>query len=158
MRLTIIPSDSAVYIDGKCYSGLAWEGTPSNIHALQWFGQNGWLEFTDETPNENIDELPSWAANAQAAWDVANNPVPPPDPGTIIPEVVSMRQARLALLQVGILADVDAAIAQGTQADQITWEYATEVNRGDALVANMATALGLSSSQLDSLFLLASTL
>lgn len=158
MRLTIIPSDRAVYKDGKTYSGMSWDGTPDTVHALQWFGQNGWVEFNDGTPNEQIGELPAWVTNALAAWDVADNPPPPPDPGIIIPEVVSMRQARLALLQVGIITDVEAAIAQGSQADQITWEYATEVSRGDSLVSNMAAGLGLSSSQLDSLFLLASTL
>jgi hypothetical protein len=75
-----------------------------------------------------------------------------------IPSVVSMRQARLALLQFGVLDLVESAVENGSRADQITWEYATEVNRGDSLVSNMAAALGLSSSQLDSLFLLASTL
>lgn len=158
MRLIIIPSDGAVYKDGKSYSDISWDGTPDTVHALQWFGQDGWVEFNDGTPNEQIGELPAWVTNALAAWDVADNPPPPPDPGTIIPEVVSMRQARLALLQVELLDEVEAAIANGTRADQITWEYATEVNRGDSLVSNMAAALGLSSSQLDSLFLLASTL
>lgn len=80
MRLTIIPSDSAVYKDGLCYSNLAWEGTPSSVHALQWFNDNGWIEFTDDNPydnhkpeNETITELPQWALNAVAAWDEQNN-------------------------------------------------------------------------------------
>lgn len=75
-----------------------------------------------------------------------------------IPTTVSMRQARLALLQVDLLNSVESAIAQGDHADQITWEYATEVNRADALVANLSGALGLTEQQLDDLFLLASTL
>lgn len=75
-----------------------------------------------------------------------------------VPNLISMRQARLALLQSGLLATVDAAIAQGTEADKITWEYATEVYRNDALVANLSVVLGLSSKQLDDLFLLASSL
>ncbi|MES2499270.1 MAG: hypothetical protein V4570_01940, partial [Pseudomonadota bacterium] len=37
------------------------------------------------------------------------------------PSIVSMRQARLALLQFGVLSMVDAAIAQGSEADKITW-------------------------------------
>lgn len=80
----------------------------------------------------------------------------PPEP--VIPTAVSMRQARLALLQVNLLTQVETAIASGTQADQITWEYATEVNRSDALVQNLSVALGLSETDLDNLFILASSL
>lgn len=79
MRLTIIPSDGAVYEDGLCYSQLTWEGTPANVHALQWFDIQGWIEFEDESPydnikpvNETITELPQWALNAMDAWNVAN--------------------------------------------------------------------------------------
>ena len=79
-------------------------------------------------------------------------------PVPVIPTTVSMRQARLALLQVDILDEVNTAIAAGTEADKITWEYATEVNRSDALVTNMAAALNLTEQDLDNLFTLASTL
>lgn len=81
MRLTIIPSDGAVYKDGLCYSHLTWEGTPNSVHALQWFNNTGWIEFNDDNPydnykpaNETITELPQWALNALAAWEEANNP------------------------------------------------------------------------------------
>lgn len=76
MRLTIIPSDGAVYKDGLCYSDLIWEGTPTNIHALQWFDTQGWIEYNDGTQNENVTELPQWASNALVVWDIANQPVP----------------------------------------------------------------------------------
>ena len=76
----------------------------------------------------------------------------------IISTTVSMRQARLSLFQVDLLDEVETAIANGTRADQITWEYATEVNRSDPLVENLSTALGLTEQQLDDLFMLASTL
>jgi len=81
-----------------------------------------------------------------------------PTPPTVIPQSVSMRQARLALLQAGLLETVNQAVNTGGEADKITWEYATEVNRTDALVSNMAVALGLTEQQLDELFILASTL
>lgn len=79
-------------------------------------------------------------------------------PAPVIPSVVSMRQARLALLQQDLLSTVDEAIAAGSEADKITWEYATEVNRNEALLQNMAVALGLSEEDLDNLFALASSL
>jgi len=81
MRLTIIPSDGAVYKNGVSYLNLSWEGTPANVHALQWFDSNtGWIEFNDGTPNEDITVLPQWALNAEAAWEAAANPPPPPAP------------------------------------------------------------------------------
>lgn len=76
----------------------------------------------------------------------------------VVPSVVSMRQARLALLQSNLLSTVTAAIEAGSEADKITWEYATEVRRDDVLVQNLAAALGLSDHDVDNLFVLASGL
>lgn len=80
MKLTIIPSDGAVYENNICYSNLTWQGTPLNVHALQWVDVSGWLEFNDGTTNEDITVLPQWANNAMDAWTVANTPVPPQPP------------------------------------------------------------------------------
>lgn len=96
MLLTIIPSDGAVYENELCYSNLTWEGTPSNVHALQWQDINGWIEFTDGTPNETITELPSWALNAMAAWQVAYDEAhKPPTP----PTADENKQTAIGLLQ-----------------------------------------------------------
>lgn len=118
---------------------------------------NEFFNLSDEKPFYWI-ECPD---NCNTDWTYdGENFIEPvvPEPEPYIPESVSMRQARLALLQSGLLATVDAAIASGTEADKITWEYATEVNRSDALVDNLSVALGLSEQQLDELFILASTL
>ena len=80
MKLTIIPVDGAVYEGGISYLGLVWEGTPPNVHALQWQDVAGWIEYVDQ-PNEDITALPEWAYNAMAAWTVANTPIPP-EPAT----------------------------------------------------------------------------
>lgn len=75
MKLTIIPIDKAVYIDGLCYMGISWEGTPENVHALQWQDTEGWIEYKDingKTPNETITVLPTWANNAIESWTTAN--------------------------------------------------------------------------------------
>ena len=75
------------------------------------------------------------------------------------PKVVTMRQARLALLQGGLLQTVQDAIANGTdEAMKIEWEYATEVRRDWAILIALTTELGLTSLQLDDLFILADTL
>ena len=76
-----------------------------------------------------------------------------------ITQVVTMRQARLALLQSGLLTTVETAIVNGTdEAMKIEWEYATEVRRDWASLIALTTELGLTSLQLDDLFILADTL
>lgn len=85
------------------------------------------------------------------------DPVKPP-----VPEVVTMRQARLALLQAGKLNDVDAAInalaSPQKEEAQISWEYSTEVRRDSDLVKQLAPGLGLDDDALDALFIQAATL
>jgi hypothetical protein len=79
----------------------------------------------------------------------------------VIPAVISMRQARLALLSAGLLLKVNSAIdslpSPEKEAAQIDWEYAQEVKRSDPLVQSLAIALELTEEDLDNLFLLAST-
>lgn len=74
----------------------------------------------------------------------------------VIPDAVTMRQARLALLDAGVLADVDSAISAMTghagDAARIEWEYAQEVMRSSALVATLGATLGLDAAALDALF------
>jgi hypothetical protein len=83
---------------------------------------------------------------------------PPPAP----PTSVTMRQARLALLQAGLLASVSAALAAATgmagDAARIEWEYAATVDRDSPLVAGLVATLGLTDAQLDALFAAAAAL
>lgn len=80
-----------------------------------------------------------------------------------VPTIVTMRQARHALLNAGLLDAVDAAISaipdetERRQA-QIDWEYATEVRKDWPWVQTLSTALGLTEEQLDQLFIEASGL
>jgi hypothetical protein len=73
-----------------------------------------------------------------------------------IPEAVTARQARLALLGAGVLANVDQALASipgvEGEAARIEWEYASEVRRDSPLIAALAPALGLTEEQVDDLF------
>ena len=79
-----------------------------------------------------------------------------------VPQSVSMRQARLALLNDGILGDVDIALASLPEPDKseatIEWEYSQTVERNRPFVALLGAALGLNDTQLDDLFILAATL
>ena len=73
-----------------------------------------------------------------------------------VPEVVTMRQARLALLGAGLLAQVNTAVANMPgdegEAARIEWEYAQEVRRDSPLVAALSAAFGWTGAQLDDLF------
>ena len=81
MRLTIVPDDGAVYKDGFSYSGLDLPFIPQNIHALQWYGEFGEIEFKSafvdgrivKPENEVITALPSWADQAIAKWQEAED-------------------------------------------------------------------------------------
>lgn len=72
--------------------------------------------------------------------------------------VCTPRQARLALAQAGLLPAIEAWVAAATETTQIEWQYANEIRRDWPPIAEAATALWLSDTQLDELFDLASTL
>ena len=79
-----------------------------------------------------------------------------------VPSQVTMAQARLALNAIGKLTAVDTAIAtlpepQKTQAT-IKWDYSSYVSRTDPFTLELGAALGLSSDQIDQLFIAAATI
>jgi hypothetical protein len=78
-----------------------------------------------------------------------------------VPQVVDMRQARLALLDADLLDDVAAALAAITnekerRTAQVEWEYSTTVRRTSLWISSLAGGLGLNDDQLDALFAAAS--
>lgn len=89
-------------------------------------------------------------------------PAVDPAPETPVPASITMRQARLALLGAGMLAGVSAAIdalpEPQKSAAQIEWEYSNEVQRHNGFVEQLAPALGLTTAQLDALFIAAAKL
>lgn len=109
-------------------------------------------EFFGTCPEgSNTDEPGVLGSYLQSDWEQmqademrARNPVP---------QSVTMRQARLALLGAGLLDDVEAAIAGAGPAAKIEWDYAAEVQRSSGLVPAMAVALGMTDEQIDALFI-----
>jgi hypothetical protein len=73
-----------------------------------------------------------------------------------------MRQARLALLQQGLLASIQPAIDSldepSRSAASIEWEYSQAVERNRPFVQLLSQALELTDEDLDALFTLAATL
>lgn len=88
MKLTIIPDDSFVAVDGDGSHqplDLSACNIPKDVHALQWFETKGWIEMKDSTdpfapkpPNEIIDSLPIWAEYCVSRWQAWTPPAPPP--------------------------------------------------------------------------------
>lgn len=93
---------------------------------------------------------------AYVAWLGAGN-IPDPYVAPIKSvRSVTPRQARLALLAAGLLDQVEATVKAAGGATQIAWDYATEINRTDPLIASIGSGLSLSDAQIDALFRYAS--
>lgn len=82
----------------------------------------------------------------------ADTPGAPPP----VPQSVTMRQARLALLSASVLSGVDAAIASLPSPEkeeaQIEWNYGGTVERASPLVSMLGQSLALDADALDALF------
>lgn len=134
--------------------------------------QSGSFDASTTTANAVLVddvELPAqWVGNAygytddafvllsQALIDAAYPPAP-------VPQSVTRRQARQALLLAGLLGNVQPAIdaiPDATQRGmaQIEWDDSQEFQRNRPILIALATALGLSSEDLDNLFRTAATL
>ena len=94
------------------------------------------------TDSEYLEYVLLDAANSYATQYSGAEPVPP---SPIAPTVrtIDMRRLRLALLQLDLLDDIDAAIAAKPRQAQIEWEYATDVKADYPLILQLATAMGL---------------
>lgn len=106
MRFTVIPEDGTIVLGGRPFTeiGFAERGItmPDDVHALQWDGANGHIEYKESSrPNEAIDLLPQWAMEC---WELhavlaheEDNPPPPPPMTTeeILEEVVRLRNSFL---------------------------------------------------------------
>jgi len=131
------------------------------------------LYYRIEDPSDVRDlgeQIAAWeaAGNPKAAAWAEQPPQPSPDavwsggqwvtPTPAVPESVTARQIRLWLVSHGVsLAAVDAAIDAIPDATQremvrVEWEYAPYVERSHPMLVPLATALGMTESQVDAAF------
>ncbi len=126
--------------------------------------QNNSIAGTATDAYEGPDSFISAPADFDVArmgeYVIADGVASIPPPG--VPQFVTMRQARLALHAAGLLTSVEAAIAAMPEPDrtaaQITWDYASSVDRGFGMVPQLAAALGMTETQIDDLFIAAAKL
>jgi hypothetical protein len=55
MRVTIIPDDGFVSIDGVGYDGLDLSSIDSSIHAVQWYGEEGEVEMRNPVTRKLVE-------------------------------------------------------------------------------------------------------
>ncbi len=72
-----------------------------------------------------------------------------------VPTSITRLQAKLQLLEIGLLDEVETLISQDKKA-QLYWNEANNFLRTDEILLSMAVKIGLSDTQLDDLFLQAS--
>lgn len=74
-----------------------------------------------------------------------------------VPQSITPLQAKLQLLKLGLLDEVEVLVT-GDRAAQLYWEYASVVERDNAVLLLMANSIGLTSEQVDEMFIEASKL
>ena len=74
---------------------------------------------------------------------------------SLIPKTITLRQARLYLLSIGLLDDLENIISQN-RAYQIEWEYANQIERESPLVTILGQVLNLDDTAIDDMFMEAS--
>ena len=135
-------------------SGL---GKEKNMKAHQI--QNGVVVNTIEV--DSLDFLPDLIEATEGGigwmWD-GETLTQPPAPPTPIPQVVSRAKFILALLELDLLDEVEAAIAAADRATQINYKERLEFDRNYPLIATMAAVMGKTDAEIDALFVLAATL
>lgn len=100
--------------------------------------------------------------SCQAGYVLNNGVWEAPVVTPVIPREITMRQARLVLLEHGLLANVQTAINNLPEPNktkaQIEWDYSNTLQRDNSFVAVLGAALGLTSEDIDNLFIEGATL
>lgn len=118
------------------------------LHELQGFDPNNSQPGTYAVGDE-----------VQVGWVKSGSTFVPPTPVVLIPQSVTRRQFKLALLGIGLLDNVEGVISASTdRALQINWTEALDFRRDNPFVASMATALGKSEAEIDALFIAAAAI
>lgn len=112
-----------------------------------------WAYEEDGSQDHLIPEGFFRLTDAQAQAALVNLPSEP-----YIPFSVTPFQAKAALFQAGLLPSVQAAIAAASPIAQLAWSDATEFTRDSPTIASLSAQLGLSSAQVDALFIAAAAI
>ena len=120
----------------------------------------GWIPFTASPDDgEELGRQIHADILASKAGQIVPYVAPPPQP-TPVPTEVSRFQARAALLQAGLLDDIETYMADPATDPfvRIAWQDAQVFKRNSPTVLSLQPLLGLTDEQLDDLFRFAATI
>jgi hypothetical protein len=125
----------------------------TNNNMIQRMDDNVFIPF-DEA-NTDYQQYIFWIAEGNTPQPVDPSPV-------VIPQQITMKQARVCLIINGLYTQINTAIQGLTgvagEIAKVEWEYSTTMERNNILVQQITTELNWTSEQLDALFTQAATL
>lgn len=148
LALAAIALSSIAALAGT-YADIDQTSTVTNI--VLWDGVKSY-------PVQSSHQLVPYAppAGIGSVWNGSVFSVPPVV--SVVPQQVSRRQARLALNVAGLLTQAETAINAAGITMQIWYQDSDTWDRTDPHVAQMGAAIGLTSAQIDALFVQAAGL
>lgn len=110
----------------------------------------GWIPFT-----ASPDDVEEHGREVYAlALEMSPEPyAEPTNTPVYVPQSISRFQARAALMDAGLLADVELAISAADPIVQLAWAEAIEWLRDSPTIAAIGDALGLTEEDIDDLFI-----
>jgi len=170
MKRYIVKFNPLVSLEANSISNFSMFSLPDRSILLQHEG-NLYLDYLDEgqfpvpTDPYYVGEMQADGSVVDLVGDASQFPHcfsgwdrKVPDALIMANAAITPRQARLALLQTGLLSSVELIISQQSEAIRLTWEYSTQVQRNNPLINQILTALGKTGKDIDDLFLLGATL
>lgn len=67
-HVIVVPNDNIIIVDGMVLR-FDYE-KPENVHAIQWHNGKGHIEFTDDSPNTDVEDYDSQVAPFVTLWQV----------------------------------------------------------------------------------------
>ena len=103
MRATIIADDGVVGVDGE-FRNVDLSALDANIHAVQWDGVSGHVEYRDRRPETALTDISAYQPFIDAWQDAAPPPPLPPLPPPSKAEIIdaAFREDTMA----GLLGEV----------------------------------------------------
>lgn len=145
-----LPKD-LIKITGEVYQSILYARECGLGFVISDSGEK--LQTAPSVAHEWAAKTQEWLLNSdkQAALDEAARKA-------AVPQVVTMRQARLALLDAGLLDLINSAFDAADAGTKIEWEFASEIRRDWAGLGKLQALLNLNDERVDELFTLAATL
>lgn len=120
------------------------------------------LELTNiSKANQLVVEVTEYEVLPEKGWTLEGTKLVKPK--IVVPKSITPRQLRIALVLLGIDNSVIEDTIETLQEPlrsiaKITWEYSTEIHRDNPVLIQLAPVIGMTSQQLDQIFIKASTL